>query len=171
MISRLSATITFLLTMSGHATRAQVRFIEGTYRNPAEGYSVKIPRGLKGKTGNQAGPERGVSIALPSGGTISVFGEPNSLEWATPEEGVTSATAGPDCTSEKPVAQPAQVGKLRGSQTTYICGDRVVTLVLAFRPRGGPIYWFRLDTTPAHKSEDEAILSRLGGGFRLIPWQ
>ena len=55
------------------------RRVEGTYRNPALGYSIEIPRDLKATTGDQAGPERGLRISLPSGGKIVVFGEPNSL--------------------------------------------------------------------------------------------
>ena len=64
------------------------RRITGKYSNPALGYEVTVPEGLVGKTGDQAGPERGFSISLASGGTISVFAEPKSLEWRAPIDGI-----------------------------------------------------------------------------------
>jgi len=75
------------LLLLGYASivSSQTRSIEGTYRNPAEGYSVKIPPGLKGFFGDEDGPQRGVRIPLPSGGEIAVFGEPNSLEYKVPK--------------------------------------------------------------------------------------
>src|SRR5438445_13643499 len=81
--------------------RAAPRWIEGTYRNPALGYAIKLPHGLKGMTGDQAGPERGLRISLSSGGEIVVFSEPNSLEWKTPEEGVRSVLAYETCASRR----------------------------------------------------------------------
>jgi len=76
-----------LLLLLGYASivSSQTRSIEGTYRNLAEGYSVKIPPGLKGFFGDEDGPQRGVRIPLPSGGEIAVFGEPNSLEYKVPK--------------------------------------------------------------------------------------
>ena len=44
---------------------AQSRTVQGTYRNLALGYSIEIPRGLRGVMGGQAGPERGIGISLP----------------------------------------------------------------------------------------------------------
>jgi len=80
---------------------AQVRYVKGSYRNPALGYSITIPHGLKGVTGDQDGPERGIGIELPSGGKISVFGEPHSLEWKTPEEGVKAELTPAGCDSAR----------------------------------------------------------------------
>jgi hypothetical protein len=89
MSSRILATsVLLLLTACPNIASAQVRSIEGTYRNPALGYSIQIPRGLKGVTGDQDGPERGLRISLASGGDIVVFGEPHSLEYKTPEDGL-----------------------------------------------------------------------------------
>jgi hypothetical protein len=58
--------------------------VGGRYVNYAEGFSVGMPVGLKGKRGQAAGPERGVSIPLSAYclGVIVVDGEPNSAEWA-----------------------------------------------------------------------------------------
>lgn len=38
--------------------------IIGKYVNYAEGFSIAVPRGLVGRRGQAAGPERGVSIPL-----------------------------------------------------------------------------------------------------------
>lgn len=157
--------------VSPETASAQVRLIEGTYRNPALGYSIQIPGGLKGITGDQSGPERGVKISLRSGGTITVFGEPNSLEWKTPEEGVDQELTLKDCNSADRNVKPALIGKHKGARGRLVCGDRVLILILAFRPRGGPIYWLRLDTSNAHESEDDAILQGIAASFRLIPWK
>ena len=88
MFSRTLITCIILLQTSCAYLRAQTRSMEGTYRNPALGYSIQIPRGLQAVTGDQDGPERGVRISLPSGGDIVVLGEPNSLEYKSSEEGV-----------------------------------------------------------------------------------
>jgi hypothetical protein len=66
------------------------RWIEGVYQNPALGFSIRIPRGLRGLSGDQSGPERGVRISLPSSGEVAVFGEPNSLEWNNPADAVSA---------------------------------------------------------------------------------
>ena len=68
--------------MRGHLSRRE-------YLNLAGGFSVGVPRGFKGGRGQAAGPERGVSIPLSPDceGVAVVFGEPNSLEWPTPEDG------------------------------------------------------------------------------------
>ena len=74
--------VTFLLCAVALApAQPGARVIVGTYHNPAEGFSVKVPRGHEGVAGDQAGPERGVMILLGEGRRIVVFGEPNSLGW------------------------------------------------------------------------------------------
>ena len=40
-----------------------------------------VTGGLKAITGGESGPEPGVRISLPSGGSIIVYGEPNALEF------------------------------------------------------------------------------------------
>ena len=171
MASRIFFTmVLFLCSGFESSIAAQSSTIKGTYRNPALGYSVRIPDGLKGTTGDQDGPERGVGISLPSGGTIIVFGEPNSLEWKTPEQGINDWMARPDCASRASDAKPALLGKLQGATGTIVCGDRVMKAILALRPHGGPIYWLLLETSPAHESEEDAIFGSVAASFRLIRW-
>lgn len=162
-----------LLFLPGYASfsSAQSRSIEGTYRNPAEGYSIKIPPGLKGLFGDEEGPQRGVRISLPSGGEIVVFGEPNSLEYKNPDEGIRAELKLKDCEPAQRESQPAPIGKIKGARGRLVCGDRVLTLFLAFRPGGEPIYWLRLDTTRAHESEDQAVLQTIAASFKLISWK
>jgi hypothetical protein len=170
MVSRMLMTVG-LLACTGVAW-ADARWIEGTYRNPAEGYSIRIPRGLRGMTGDQAGPERGVRISLPSGATIVTYGEPNSAEYQNPEEGVRHELANEKCASPQNEISHAHVGRLDGAKGTLICGDRVIELMLAFRRKGGePIYWLRLDTVRVHESEDDAILESIAASLKLIRWE
>jgi hypothetical protein len=164
------AAIALLAACIG-AARAEPRWIEGAYRNPALGYSIEVPRGLKGMTGDQDGPERGLRISLPSGGEIVVFGVPNTLEWKSPAEGVRSALAREACASGRREVSRARVGTLTGAKGGLVCGDRVLKLLLAFRTGGGPTYWLRLETVRAHASADGAILENVAASFRLIPWE
>jgi|HubBroStandDraft_6_1064221.scaffolds.fasta_scaffold147113_2 hypothetical protein len=150
---------------------AQSRSIEGTYRNSALGYSIQIPSGLKGAAGGGDGPERGVRISLPSGSDIVVFGEPNSLEYKSPEDGVRADLELKGCESGQQEIQPSALGKIKAARGRLVCGDRVLNLFLAFRPQGGPIYWLRLETTRAHESEDELALDRVATSFKLIRWK
>jgi hypothetical protein len=60
MVWRLLMTAVLLVQVAW----ADARWIEGTYRNPALGYLIRIPRGLKGTAGDEAGPERGVRICI-----------------------------------------------------------------------------------------------------------
>lgn len=121
--------------------------------------------------GDESGPERGVSILLPSGGKIVVFGEPNSLEWKNPEQGVSTVLTRADCSSRQPEVREAGLGKLKGAKASLVCGDRVLKALLGFRPRGGPIYWLRLETDCAHELEDNAILENIAASFKLIKWE
>jgi hypothetical protein len=143
----------------------------GTYRNPALGYSFKVPNGLKAVTGDQAGPERGVGIQLPSGGVISVFGEPNSFEYKSPEEGVVDSLKSISCNSGEPEIKRAKIGKLIGAKGRIACDDHVTVLLLAFRPHGGPIYGLSLRTDRAHDTGDGAVLDTIAASFKLIRWE
>ena len=147
------------------------RWIEGTYRNPALGYSVMIPHGLKAVAGDEAGAERGIRISLVGGGEIVVFGEPNSLEWKSPEEGVRTGIPHSNCTTDRQQISQAKIGQLVGAESSLVCGDRVFKVLLAFRKGGGPIYWLRLETFRSHQSEDEAVLNAVAESFKLIRWQ
>jgi hypothetical protein len=172
MVSRVLMTgvLLFQVAWAGVAC-ADARWIEGIYRNPALGYSIRIPRGLKGMAGDEAGPERGVRISLPSGGEIVVLGDPNSLEWKSPEEGVRTEMAHAACASDRQEVKQANIGKLSGAKASLVCGDRVLRVLLAFRKRGGLVYWLRLETVHAHESEDDAILDSIAASFRVIRWE
>jgi len=160
-----------LLIASTSLAQADPRWVVGIYRNSAEGYSIKIPPGLRGRAGEDAGPERGPRISLPSGGNIVVFGEPNSAEYKNPTEGVRAVLAYEKCASGRQEVWQARVGRLVGAKGSFVCGDRVVKLLLAFRTGGGPIYWLRLETVSAHDSEDDVILENVAASFKLIRWQ
>src|SRR5882672_572473 len=122
-----------LLAPCSSLAQTEPGWVVGTYRNPAEGHSIKIPRGLKGRVGEAAGPERGPRILLPSGGTIVVFGEPNSLEYKNPTEGVRAALDYEKCASGRQEVEQTRVGRLGGAKGSFACGDHVVKLLLAFR--------------------------------------
>ena len=161
------------MSLSTECASAQTWQVKGEYRNPALGYSIRIPRGLSAKTGvSGTGVQRGVEILLPAGGTISVWGEPNSLEWKSPTEGVQDALDNGECTSKE--ARPSQVliGRTEGAQGRVVCGDEVEITFLAFRrPGEGPIYWFVLTTSRANERKDRAILEQVAATFRIIQWK
>ena len=150
---------------------AEPRRVIGEYRNPALGYSLVLPHGLKGFTGDQAEPERGVRVRLPSGDVISVWGEPNSLEWSSPAEGIRQELSFEKCTHGPVEISPASVGSLKGAKGRLVCGHRALLVLLAFRPDGGPIYWLRLDTTSGNERRGDTALSDIAAKFKLIPWQ
>ena len=173
MVSRMlmAGVLLVQLACTGGAW-ADARWIKGTYRNPALGYSIRIPHGLRGMAGDEAGPERGVRILLPSGGKIVVFGEPNSLEWKSPEEGVRAELTHAACASDQQEeVKQARIGRLSGAKASLVCGDRVLRVLLAFRTGGGPVYWLRLETVRAHESEDNAILESIASSLKLIRWE
>ena len=160
------------LTLSTEVVTAEERQVSGAYRNPAEGYSIKIPRGLNGIAGVPSGPERGVQISLRSGGVISVWGEPNSLEWKGPSEGMQWRLENGECASGRAGPSHIVVGRIAGAQGRLACGNAVEITFLAFRrPGGDPIYWLLLTTSPAHENEDKAILEKVAATFRIIRWQ
>lgn len=161
---------TFLAICISHVG-ATPRWFTGVYRNSALGFAVKIPSGLKGLTGDQDGPERGVRIVLPSSGHIVVFGEPNSFEWGKPEDGVRAVLEQEACGSGKPEFSRAHVGRLNGSKGILLCGERVIETLLVFRPGGGPIYWLRLETVREHQSADAVVLANVAASFRVIRWE
>lgn len=156
-------------------------WVEGVYSNPAVGYSIKIPHGLKGTIIGHCGelsreapgacPQRGLSILLPSGGEIAVLGEPNSSLWSNPAEGIREELAYQKCTSDQGEISQARLGRLHAATARLVCDDHVLKLRLAFRPGGGLIYRLRLDTVRAHESEDDAILYSLAVSFKLIQWK
>jgi len=108
---------------------------------------------------------------LLSGGEIVVYGEPNSAEYKTPEEGVGAELNLKDCDSGQRQIKAALVGKLKGAEGRLVCGDRVLHLLLVFRTHGGPIYWLGLHTVHQHESQDEEILETIARSFKLIRWE
>ena len=164
----MSGILLIQLAASSRTVLADARWVEGIYSNPALGYSITIPPGLRGMAGDEAGPERGVRISLPSGGVILVYGEPNSLDWKSPKEGLKSERANATCGLVQPEVKQINLGKLRAAKAVQVCGDRVLRLVLAFRKPAGLVYWLRLETVRAHASEDEVILNSITESFKLI---
>jgi hypothetical protein len=148
------------------------RWIKGEYQNPALGFAVRVPSGLRGRlTIDQGVYQRGIRIPLRSGGDIVVYGEPNSAEWETPEEGIKSYFSYEECSSRHEQVRPARVGSLSGANGRFVCGNRVVTAFLVFRPGGGPIYWLWLETTKAHEAEDVSVLENVASSLTMITWR
>ena len=169
MSQRVSYAVLLVLPLCVCAI-AQERWVTGEYRNNAEGFAVRIPSGMRGLTGDQSGPERGVKISLPSGASVTVYGEPNSLEYKTPTEGVRDSLSR-QCHSGEATVSAARLGSLHGAKGRVICGDQIIEEMLAFRPGGGPIYWLRLETTESHAADDEAALEAIARGFKVIAWR
>jgi hypothetical protein len=147
---------------------AQGRWVEGTYRNPALGYAIDIPRGLKGRTGDQSGPERGFQITLPSGGKIVVYAQPNSLEWKSPAEAVSYYLDLNKCPAGRSNVSVVRVGRLSGAEGTLTCATRLIKIMIAFHEPTDLVYVLRLDTVTAHADADVATLSRLASSLRMI---
>lgn len=166
------AILLCLALLLGRAS-ADKKFVTGTYQNRALGFSVLVPPGMKGVIGEEAGPQRGLRIPLRSGGEIVVFGEPNSLEWTSAAEGVRWELEHRKCALERsePEFSQVRIGKLHGARGRLACGGQVVTMLLAFRSKGGPVYWIRLETSREHEIEDQAVLISIIRNFKLIRWQ
>jgi hypothetical protein len=181
MLKSTARTLIILLLFTP-ASLPNERPVQGIYRNQALGFSVKIPTGLKAVAGDQAGPERGVRIVLPSAGTLVVYGEPNSQAWKSPAEGLRYELGQETelCrASSKPasshyviyaarVGEQEDPGRLIGSEGAFTCAERFVKIILVFRPDGDPIYWFRLITTVGHETE-ASYLDSIAHSFTLIP--
>jgi hypothetical protein len=150
--------------------------VGGRYVNYAEGFSVGMPAGLKGKRGQAAGPERGVSIPLSANclGVIVVYGEPTSVEWANTAVAVAQRAeyALPD---NGVVARryKTRLGRLPASGATirYRDSSDIEDLIIAFRPGGGPMYTARLGTTTVRYRRDHRRFLEVLRGFRLEPWR
>lgn len=147
------------------------RRITGDYSNPALGYEVSIPEGLLGTT-DHAGPEKGFTISLSSGGTITVFGEPNSFGWKAPIDGIRHFLGLEKCDADRQQGTDfSRMGRLTATKGTIVCGDRLLEMLLTFRPGGGTVYWITLHTTAQKRVEDEATFNKLATSFRLLSGQ
>src|SRR5262249_46540391 len=114
--------------------------------------------------------ERGIRIALPSGGSIFAYGEANSLEWHSPADGIRWAMMiERNCSTEG--IRDARVGKLTGAGARLSCAGKLIRLLLVFRPGGGPFYGLRLETETAHEAEDSTSLKKVASIFETIRWQ
>ena len=123
------------------------------HQHPGEGFSIVIPPETNGLLEGDPAIERGIRLLLPSGGSIFVYGEANSLEWPAPVDGIRWAAAQePTCSSQG--IRNERVGKLSGFGVRLSCGEKSIRLLLVFRTGGGPIYWLRLETASAREAED-----------------
>jgi hypothetical protein len=147
------------------------RTVKGRYRHPGQGFSVLVPEKATGLLEGDPHTERGIRIALPSGSSIFAYGEPNSLEWPSPADGIRQRVADyPKCSADG-IQTPAKLGKLAGAGARLSCGDQIIRLRLAFRPGGGPIYWVRLETASNHEAEDATFFEKVASSFQIIRWQ
>ena len=177
MLTMLLVSALELAAPDWRAAQCQGEHVTGRYTNFAEGFSVHVPNAYVGRRGSQSGPERGVSIALTSNcdAFIVIYGEANSLEWKAPQEGldrlVTEATkTDASVTSRRHTAKlgrlPACAVKMTQSGT-----DQIEETVMAFRPRGGPVYTATLITSKGRYRQDKATLEQVLSTFRLEPWR
>ena len=148
--------------------------VSGRYVNYAEGFSVGIPAGLKGKRGQAAGPERGFSIPLSANcaGIIAVDGEANSLEWAN---ALVAATAMASYAEGGVVLRRyrTKLGRLPAAGTTirYHGTSDIDDIVVALRPGGALVYTARLATTGDRYRLDHRRFTEVLRRFRLEPWR
>jgi len=147
------------------------RIVKGRYRHPGEGFSVLVPENATGLLEGDPRVERGIRIALPSGGSVFVYGEPNSLEWPSPADGIQWAAGNYQKCSIHRIQPLAKLGELAGAGARLSCGDQIIRLLLAFRPGGGPIYWVRLETGGNHEAEDVTFFEKVSSSFKIIRWR
>lgn len=153
------------------------RIISERYFNNAEGFSLAIPSGLRGRTGQDDGPERGVSIPLSPdcNGVVVVYGEPNSLEWSKPADSIKWEvdSAVEDDPQSEIQQYKTRLGKLKAAGVTirhranFEVMDRVVALCLG----GGQVYTAILSTTKARYKKDHNVFRKVLRGFRLESWR
>jgi hypothetical protein len=166
-----------LVAPDWRAAQCQGEQVAGRYTNFAEGFSVQVPNAYVGRRGVQSGPERGVSIALASNceAFIVLYGEPNSLEWKSPEEGlqrlVTDATEAD--ASVRSRNHVARLGRLTAAGVTMSQSgsDQIEETVMAFRPHGSPVYTATLVSSKGRYRQDKATLEQVLSTFRLERWR
>jgi hypothetical protein len=157
--------------------QCQGRVISKRYFNYAEGFSLAMPSGLRGRAGQAAGPERGVSIPLSHdcAGVVVVYGEPNSSEWQMPADAIKWEVD--SVVENDPHAEvqryKTRLGKLKAEGVTvrHRATSEVKDIVVAFRPGGGPEYTAILSTTATRYKKDRDVFSKVLRGFRLEDWR
>src|SRR5215510_6879260 len=108
---------------------AQPAEVHGRYRCPDQGFSVLIPAATRGVLADDPATDSGLRIVLPSGGSITVFGEANSLEWRDAAAAARwRADEETDCSSS--AVTTATLGALVGAGISLRCPDRVVRLLV-----------------------------------------
>jgi hypothetical protein len=151
--------------------------ISKRYFNYAEGFSVAIPRALQGRRGQDAGPERGVSLPLSDdcSAVVVVSGQPNSLVWSTPADAIAweAQTQSENDPQTEVQRYKTWLGKLTAAGVTirHRATSDVEDVVVAFRPGGGPVYTARLATTERRYKQDRKSFRSVLRGFRLEPWR
>ena len=151
--------------------------VVGRYVNYAEGFSVAMPTGLRGRRGQASGPERGVSVPLSSDcvGVVVVYGEQNSLEWATPAAAVAETVEMDTRAGALAVVKrySARLGRLAAAGATIRHKETsdVEDIVIAFRPGWGPVYVAHLATTEARYKRDHPRFLEILRSFRLEDWR
>jgi hypothetical protein len=157
--------------------QCQGRAIYKRYFNYAEGFSLAIPSSFKGRAGQAAGPERGVSIPLSHDctGVIVVYGEPNSAEYQMPADAVQqqvdwAVESDPDAEIQR---YNTQLGRLEAAGVTirHRKTFEVKDVVVAFRPGGTPVYTAILSTTGRRYEKDRDLFRKVLRGFRLEAWR
>ena len=112
--------------------------ITGKYSNPTLGYEITVPEGWAATPDDQGGQERGFTISLASGGTISVFGEANTLNWRAPIDGIRHSLGLEKYDSTRQQATGfMRMGRLTATKGNQLCGDRAVELLLTFHQEVG----------------------------------
>lgn len=161
-----------LLLVSCVSAAQTAKRITGKYSNPAFGYEITVPEGLAATPEDQGGQEKGFTISLPSGGTISVFGEANTLGWKAPIDGIRHFLGVEKCDSVRQQSTGfMRMGRLTATKGSLICGDRAVEALLSFHPGSAPVYWITLRTAAEKRTEDEVVFNKLATTFQLISAQ
>ena len=164
--------ILIILLVSCISAAQTPKHITDKYNNPTLGYEITVPEGWAATPDDQGGQERGFTLSLASGGTISVFGEANTLNWRAPIDGIRHSLGLEKCDSTRQQATGfMRMGRLTATKGNQFCGDRAVELLLTFHPGRGPIYWITLRTTAQKRTEDEAVFNKLASSFQLISAQ
>ena len=159
-----------LLLILAVGAQQTARTVTGRYQHSGQGFSIVIPHEATGLLEADPAIERGIRLLLPSGGSIFVYGEANSLEWPASVDGIRWAVAQePTCSSQG--IRNERVGKLSGSGVRLSCGEKSIRLLLVFCSGGGPIYWLRLETASAREAEDAILLERVAASFQTIRWR
>jgi len=106
---------------------------------------------------------------------VVVYGEPNSLEWATPADAIswkikTAKEDDPQAVTRRFITR---LGKLKAAGVTirHHTTDEREAVVVAFHPGGSPVYQATLSATGKRYPHDHKIFMEALHGFRLEAWR